>query len=376
MLAALLTVGRVSDHIGRRPVLFGAIALQASAMVVFATAHGVPALMAGRIIQGLATGAAAGAIGAGLLDLDKARGTVANGVAPIVGTATGALGSALLVQYLPAPTHLVYLVLFAIFVAQGAGVVLMRESSSPKPGALASLRPQFALPPAARRPFALAVPVLVAVWALPGFYGSLGPSLVRTIVGSNSVVLGGLALFELAATAAITVALIRTTAPRTVMLLGNGALVVGVAITFVAIEHLSALEFFVGTAVAGVGFGAGFQGALRSVIPFAAPHERAGVLSTIYVVCYLAMGLPAVIAGFLVVHGGGLVATAREYVIAVVLLSGVALAGTVTRRPTRQTARPESLPCSARAQRAPVANRSLSAHTRQEPTRSGRVDSN
>ena len=64
-------------------------------------------------MQGLSTGAALGALGAGLLDLDRARGTVANAVAPLTGTATGALGAALLVQYLPAPTHLVYLLLLA-----------------------------------------------------------------------------------------------------------------------------------------------------------------------------------------------------------------------------------------------------------------------
>src|ERR1700754_565625 len=41
VLAALLTVGSLSDHIGRRPVLLAALALQAAVMVVFATAEGV-----------------------------------------------------------------------------------------------------------------------------------------------------------------------------------------------------------------------------------------------------------------------------------------------------------------------------------------------
>lgn len=40
VLAALLTVGSLSDHIGRRPVLLTAIALQAVAMVVLSTAGG------------------------------------------------------------------------------------------------------------------------------------------------------------------------------------------------------------------------------------------------------------------------------------------------------------------------------------------------
>jgi MFS family permease len=55
LLATLLTVGRLSDHVGRRPVLLVGIAGLVVAVLAFADAHGVAALMAARIIQGLAT---------------------------------------------------------------------------------------------------------------------------------------------------------------------------------------------------------------------------------------------------------------------------------------------------------------------------------
>lgn len=335
VLAALLTVGSLSDHVGRRPVLITAIAVQAATMIAFALADGVPALMAARVLQGLSTGAAAGAIGAGMLDLNQAKGAITNAVGPMLGTATGALGSGLLVQYLPAPAHLVYLVLFGIFVLQGIGVLLMSETSSPRPGALASLRLQFALPPAARRPLLLAVPALTAAWALAGFYGSLGPTVVRMVAGSNSFVLGGLALFALAASGGAVVLLLRARTPRTLMFVGTVGLFVGVGLTLLAIAVTSESLFFFGTVVAGAGFGAGFQGAIRTVIPLANPHERAGVLSLIYVVSYLAMGLPAVIAGFLVVHAGGVLTTAREYGVAVMALAALALVGLLLNRPVR-----------------------------------------
>jgi len=38
-------------------------------MLVFATAHGVPELLIARIVQRLSTGAAVGAIGAGMLEM-------------------------------------------------------------------------------------------------------------------------------------------------------------------------------------------------------------------------------------------------------------------------------------------------------------------
>jgi MFS family permease len=284
-------------------------------------------LMAARVLQGLSTGAALGAVGAGLLDLDRARGTLANAVGAPLGTASGSLLAGLFVQYLPAPMHLVYLTLGVVFVVQAVGVAFMAEMSTPRPGALASLRPQFALPATVRRPMLVAAPALIAVWALAGLYGSLGPTLVRLMVGRTSFVLGGLALFVIAGSGALTVVVLRTRAPRTVMFIGTLALLVGVGLTVIAVYATSATGFFVGSAVAGIGFGAGFQGAIRSVVPLAAPHERSGVLSILFLISYLAMGLPAVIAGVLVVHGGGVLATTRDYGIAVMVLALAALLG-------------------------------------------------
>jgi predicted MFS family arabinose efflux permease len=333
VLGALLVVGRLSDHVGRRPVLIAAALAQAVAMVVLGTADGVAALLAGRVIQGLSTGAAVAAVGAGLLDLDKARGTVANSIAPITGTALGGLVAGLMVHFLPAPTHLVYGVLGVLFVLQAVGVMFMRESISLRPGALASLKPQFAVPPAVRAPLLLAVPVLVASWALAGFYASLGPALLKSLFGFDASLFGGIALFVLASSGGAAVLLLQRHEPRTMMSLGAAALSGGVALVLAALAAHSAPAFFVGTSLAGVGFGAGFQGAIRLVLPLAAPHERAGVLSVAFVVSYLAMGLPAVAAGFAIVAGNGILATANEFGAVVMVLAGLALVGTLLRRP-------------------------------------------
>jgi len=51
----------------------------------------------------------------------------------------------------------------------------MKEPIAPIPGAWNSLKPQVALPSAARGPLLLALPVLIAVWALGGLYAGLGP---------------------------------------------------------------------------------------------------------------------------------------------------------------------------------------------------------
>ena len=83
--------------------------------------------------------------------------------------------------------------------------------------------------------------------------------------------------------------------------------------------------------IAGAGFGVGFQGALRSVLPLAEAHERGGLLSTIYVLSYLAFSLPAIAAGLLT-QRFGLVPTTYGYGVMLIALALLALAGTRQQR--------------------------------------------
>src|SRR5271170_920910 len=76
VLASLLVFGSLSDHVGRKPMLLVALVIQAGVMALFATASGLPVLLTARVAQGLATGAALGAIGAGLVDLHPGRATL------------------------------------------------------------------------------------------------------------------------------------------------------------------------------------------------------------------------------------------------------------------------------------------------------------
>jgi predicted MFS family arabinose efflux permease len=326
VLASLLVFGSLSDHVGRRPILLAALVIQAGVMLLFATASGLSLLLVARVAQGLATGAAVGAIGAGLVDLHSGRGPVANAAGAMAGTASGALGSALLVQLLPAPTELVYLVLMVIFLSQAAAVVHIAETSPRVAGARRALRPTLGVPRQVRGALAIAAPSLVAVWALAGFYGSLGPSLAGLVADSHSTVLGGASLFVLAASGSLTVLAFHRADPRTFALAGTALVIIGVAGVLWSVSTHSIVGFFVGTAFAGAGFGGGFQGGLRTIVPLAGPTERAGVISVAYVISYLAMGLPAILAGVLVVHGT-VTGTAQEFGAAVIALAALTAAG-------------------------------------------------
>lgn len=334
LLAALLTVGSLSDYIGRRPVLWAALLLNMLSMLAFIYARDVSWLLAARVVQGFATGMATSSLGAALLDNDRNKGPLLNSLAPLLGMALGGLGSGLLVQYAPWPTGLVYAVVLGVLVVQAVLLVWLPESVSAQPGALASLRPRLSVPPQARAAVWRMLPVNTAVWMTGGFFLSLAPSLVRAATGSTSNLIGGALVATLTLSGAGAIYALRTVAAEKVLRLGTVLLAVGIGLVLLAANQQALTLFFVGAVIAGAGFGSGFLGSARSVLPLAHAHERAGLMSTFYVLSYLAFCAPAILAGFLV-RSIGLVATSDGYGLLQIALCVVALVGMWLRRGVR-----------------------------------------
>ncbi|WP_328293589.1 MFS transporter [Kineococcus sp. NBC_00420] len=352
LLVALLTVGSLSDHLGRRRVVLVALVGVLASMLVFSQADSVGWLVLGRVVQGFSTGSAIGALGAWLLDLAgperAATAQLVNGATPPVGLMAGGLGSGLLVQFAPAPTELVYLVLAGLLVVAAVGIAVTADVVDRVPGALASLRPVVRLPAASRAAFTTYLPGFLGSWGLGGLCMGLGPSVVVGVLGIANHVAGGLVVAAVAGVGAATGIFTRHVAPARVMTLGMSALVVGPVLLALGADAASTPWFFAGALVAGIGFGAGFQGALRGVLSTAPAHERAGVLAAVYVVSYLVFGVPAVVAGLLAPHVG-LTAVVDGYAVLVVLagLAGLVLGGVQRARGTA------TLPAQRRRQVAP-----------------------
>ncbi len=306
LLAALLTTGELSDHLGRRPVLALALVVRAAGMAAFVAAEGVAALYVARILQGIGTGIATGAISAWLLDLEpperRGLGSVVGGIAPMAGLAAGALGSGLLVQYGPDPLRLVYWLLTGVFLIALAALPRVPDVIERTPGWLGSLRPEIGVPGPARALFAASAPSLVATWALGGLYLSLGPSLAISILADDSHVAGGLVIAALAGAGAFASVGARSRPSRAIVIGGSLVLMAGVGITVLAVALDSAAGLYGGSLVAGLGFGPAFSGVFRSLAPLAPPEARGALLASIYAVAYLAFSLPAIAAGIAVAH--------------------------------------------------------------------------
>lgn len=335
LLVSLLVAGRLSDHVGRKPVLVvGGLGLTVS-LGLFAVAHGFGALVLDRVVQGVSVGLLIGALGAALIDNSLERhpalAGVLNGAVPPIALATGALSSGALVEWGPAPEQFVYLLFGALLVLMLVALVVVPEQVTRRPGALRSLRPTVSVPRSSRRLFRSVAGSLIASWALGGLFLSLVPSALGAVFGiGNHFAAGALIAVVTGVGAATGIATQRLDA-RIGVLVGLVALVLGPIVTIGFVFTHSLPGLVVGSAIAGVGFGAGFQAPLRMLLATAAPTHRAGLLSTIYVVSYLAFGVPAVIGGLLE-PTVGLVPVLAGYGAFIVLAAGVALVLQLTSR--------------------------------------------
>jgi MFS family permease len=337
LLVTLLVFGSISDYLGRRPVILAGLAMTAAGCGFFLAAHGVGLLFAARALQGAAVGTSVSALGAALIDLQPEGRRIAPVVttaASLLGLAAGGLGTSALVQYGPAPTHLVWWLLLGVSLAAGVAGPAMPETAAGRPVILAALRPRVAVPRQARGTFAVALPCLIAVWMISGFYLALGPSLAAQVLGSPDLLWGGLVIFLLAGTGGAASVLFRGASGPAAMLAGCLALPAGAVVTLAAIETTSAAAFLTGTAVAGAGFGAAMLGAFRTVSARAAPGQRAGLIAAYFIASYLAFSIPVVVAGMAITRFG-LHRTALVYCAVIAVLAAVAAGSLIFRRRSR-----------------------------------------
>ncbi|MEU6656406.1 MFS transporter [Streptomyces sp. NPDC046900] len=346
LLGSLLTVGSLSDHLGRRPVLVAALAVAAASTAIFWTADGVVSLLIARVVQGIATGTASGALAAGLAELSPARrphlGPTMTAVGASIGMATGAGVVGVLVQSTSRPDAYVFPVLTLIFVVLAAITLAIPETRAPAAAGLASLRPTVRVPREARAEFLASVPALVAGWSVTGLFLALTPSLVSNVLHVRFGAAGGLSIAALFVANSVGGLWSVRQTPRLATLLGAVLLTAGASGLAVAIAVASLAIFVGGSVIAGLGVGLTFNGNLRAITAVTTPQSRAEVFSAVFVIGYAALSLPSLAAG-LAAPSWGLKTTGYLYVGFVGALSlGAALhaARSRTHRPTAHPIRP------------------------------------
>lgn len=337
LAVTLLTTGSLSDHIGRRTVGVLALASAVLAMIVLVLANGFAAVVAARVIQGVAAGLGFGTLGAALLDYAPPRHhslvAMINSGLPPVSLGLGALTTGVLVQWFPHPFRVPYLVGGAALALALLAALTLVDKHPRRAGALRSMKPTLALPSDSRQRFFMATAALCAGWSLLGLYLGIGPTITRTLLHLEAPTMGGLAILAVTGIGGLTSALTFRLDAGRVMMCGAAALVLASCGIVVAVESADAVVFFVASVVGGTGFGALFQSGLRTVMEGLAHHQRGGTMSALYLISYAAFGLPTLIAGALIPPLGlknVVIAYAALVVVLAVTAGAVALRSTAS----------------------------------------------
>ncbi len=300
-ITALLVFGRISNHLGRKPVIFLTFGLAAAASAILLDVDGPAPLIMGRFLLGLACGLASSAIASYIVDSAPpsahwlAAVVVAN--SPMVGLTLGALASGALAQYGPYPRTLCYLAVLAGLLISAALVALSPETVKRSPGLPRSLRPDFSLPQADRRLYPVAACVFVATWALGGFYQAYGTSITANQLGARNTLTAALVFSSYLLPCAIGGPLTARFSPAKAQKAGMVLFALSVVGSLVSLKLSMIAAFLLTSAIAGAVQGAAVTGSIRSLLEDVSAKDRAGVLSLIYATSYAGAAVPSFIAG-------------------------------------------------------------------------------
>jgi MFS family permease len=300
VVAALLAFGELSDQVGRRPVLLGALAFAVVALVALLVADGLAVLLVGRVLQGMAAGLMTGTGTAALVDLaPDGRRDFATAVAVVVnigGLGCGTLLSGALAAWATHPLRLPYVVVLALLAPAVLGVLatrdLVRERRRPR------LRLQrLSVPREVRGVFVRGALAGGSAFAVSGLVSAVGPSALGELLGFHSPALAGFVIFVLFGASAAGQVVVRTITPETGLRAGCGLLAVGAGLLIAALAAESLALLLAGAVTIGAGQGIAVGSGLAAVNERTPPERRGETASSFFVVLYIGLAVPVIAAG-------------------------------------------------------------------------------
>lgn len=315
VIGVLLLVGDASDAVGRRPVLLCGLGFAAASAVCFLCATGLGWLYAGRLLSGLSAGLFTGAATAYVMELapegGASRATFVATAANMGGLGCGPLLSGVLAQYAPWPLYLPF-VTHLVLVAGSAAVLLRLAETVRERRPLRTVRPQRpTLPAQVRAVFGPAATASFVGFALFGVFTSVSPEFLAESLGVTDHAVSGLivALAFFASTAG-QLAVGRVGVRRSLPL-GCAGLLAGLALLAGALRWDLMALVVLSALIGGAGQGLAFRGALSEVAGASPEHQRAAVISFLFVVAYAGISVPVIGVGLLTgpigLEGAGLV---------------------------------------------------------------------
>jgi MFS family permease len=299
-LGTLLVLGRLSNHVGRRPAAIASIGLLVLGCLLLLNVHVIAILIAGRLLMGLGAGLASSSLASYVVDSAPARPTwlasVASSQTVMLGLAVGAIASGALVQFGPWPRDLVYLVVIGLLLLSAALVAISPETVNPSPGGWRSLRPSVRVPSRVRHLLPVVAAVLLATWATGAFYQAFVPALVEDQLHTDSPLVLGLVFAAYMGPSALGAPLGGRFSPAAGQRIGMAAFLVGWIGLITAIASGTLPLFISATIVAGAAQGIAISAATRGLLHGSTVADRAPIFAVVYLLSYSGATVPSLVS--------------------------------------------------------------------------------
>lgn len=342
VMGALLLTGRWSDQLGRRPMLFAGLAASALSDVVFWHAGGLGMILIGRVLSGISAGIFTGTATVAVMELVpdawKRVGPLVATAANMGGLGLGPMLAGVLAVALPMPLILPYVVHLALVLL--ALLCLWRAPETvDRPARIRLSVQRLGVPEGVRSVFVPAAIAAFAGFMVCGFATSVTPAFLGKELGHHNPALIGVVagLLFIASTLG---QMVQDKLPEARRLpIGCSVLLIGVLLIAWGIGARTLAGFIIGPVVAGIGQGIAFRAGLGAVAAASPAAHKASVVSTFFVVAYIAISLPVIGIG-VVASVISLQLTGLLFALLVALLCCVALA--MLLRPSRQGESPDA----------------------------------
>jgi len=300
-MAALLTLGRLSNHLGRRRTAIASLGLLLVGCLLLLNVQDISTLLVARLLVGLGTGLAGSTLTSYIVDAAPANpewlASVASSQGPMLGLTIGAIASGGLVQFGPWPRELIYLICCGLLVLAAVLIMISPETAVPMPGAWRSLIPRVRVPARVVHLLPVSAAVFLATWATGAFYQAFVPALVQDQLHTSSPLILGLVFSAYMAPSVLGAPIGSQFTPAGAQRIGMITFLAGMIGIIAAINFEALTMFIVATVFAGAGQGIAISAATRGLLYGSTLADRAPIFSAIYLICYSGATFPSLISG-------------------------------------------------------------------------------
>lgn len=302
VVGALSLFGRLSDDVGRRPVLLLAAGLALLSAILFLLPPSLPLLVTARVVSGLGAGLMSGTGTAAVIDLFPAEKKAAAGTLAVAantgGLALGTLVAGVLASAAPSPLTTPYAVHLVLCIVALVGLLAW----APAPAHLGRLRirpRRLRVPASIRGAFARAVLAAGTGFAVTGVLTAVTALFLARELHLDSHALAGSVVFLAFAGMAVGQLVARRMRPRVALPVGCAGLVLASAALATALAGAMLVPLIVAATVLGVSGGLCLNAGIATTVEQVPPTQRGEVSSSFFAGLYLMLAVPAIGVGLL-----------------------------------------------------------------------------